>query len=381
MGTVHPIVTAVRALEPLVRARAAAAEAAATPDAEVVTALAAAGAFGIGVPESLGGPECDPLTSIAVIDAVARVDGATGWVVMIGAETTGIAAMHLGDETAADVVAAHPGVIICGALNPQGRARRVADGWVVSGRWPFASGSQHAHWFWAQCIVDDDRARPEVIEVLLPRDGYDVELTWNAPGLRGSGSHDVVATDVVVPDGHVTRTRTVAPRRGGALSRVPATSRLAYNKVGVATGITRAAIDHFVDLAGARVPRFSRAPLAERPRAQRAVADAEAALGGASGFVTDAVGDLWATVIAGDEPTVRQQALVRLACSDAVERCARAVTGLYESAGTAMSDAAHPLARCFRDVHVIGQHLMVSPHVIDDAGRVLLGLEPLSPVF
>ena len=95
----------------------------------------------------------------------------------------------------------------------------------------------------------------------------------------------------------------------------------------------------------------------------------------------DTVGDLWDTVQRGDRPGVRQKTLVRLACSSAVVESAAAVTGLYEAAGTAMSDANHPLARCFRDIHVVGQHLTVSPHAIDDAGRVLLGLDPLSLVF
>ncbi|MFM7536330.1 MAG: acyl-CoA dehydrogenase family protein [Acidimicrobiales bacterium] len=381
MATTHPLLTRARALQPLVRERAAAAERAAGPDAEVVRAMAAAGLFATGVPGELGGPACDPLTSIAVIDAVAQADGATGWVLMIGTETTGIGAMHLPGDTARTVVGDHPDVVICGALNPQGRAQAVPGGFVVDGRWPFASGAQRADWFWAQCVVVDGEPTREVLEVLLPRQAYDIELTWNAPGLRGSGSHDVVTAGTFVPDSHVTRTRAARPGRGGALAALPVTSRLAYNKVGVATGITRAAIDHFVELATSRVPRFSRAPLAERPRAQRALAEAEAALGGARGFVADAVGAVWDTVVAGGRPDTRQQALVRLACSHAVEACARAVTGLYESAGTAMSDADHPLARCFRDIHVVGQHLMVSPHAIDDAGRVLLGLEPLSPVF
>jgi alkylation response protein AidB-like acyl-CoA dehydrogenase len=97
--------------------------------------------------------------------------------------------------------------------------------------------------------------------------------------------------------------------------------------------------------------------------------------------VFNAVGALWDTVLRGDLPTTRQTAMVRLACSHAARECAQAVEGLFEAAGTAMSDASHPLARCFRDAHVVGQHLMVSPHAIDDAGRVLLGLDPLSAAF
>lgn len=376
----HPLIAAARDLQPLVRERAAAAEKAVAPDADVVRAMAAAGLYAMCVPASLGGAEADPLTTIATIETISEADGATGWVLMIGAETTGIGSSYLPAETAASLFAEHRNTVICGALNPVVAATRVEGGYTVDGRWPFASGSQRADWFWGQCMVVHGE-RWEAIEVMVPRAHYEIVETWNAPGLRGSGSHDVSVHEVFVPDSHVTRTRFDPPNVDSALFRLPVTSRLAYNKVGVSTGIARAAIDHFVALAGERTPRFARAPLCERPRAQLAVAEAEALLGGARGFVAEVVGDLWATVQNGDKPTTRQQALVRLACSNSAKACAEAVTKLYEAAGTAMSDADHPLARCFRDVHVVGQHLMVSPHAIDDAGRVLLGLEPLSLVF
>jgi indole-3-acetate monooxygenase len=369
-----------RALQPLVRERAAAAERAVAPDADVVRAMAEAGLYSMCVPSALGGAEADPLTTIATIDAIAQADGATGWVLMIGVETTGIGAACLAPETAAAIIVGHPEVVICGALNPVVTARRVQGGFVVDGRWPFASGSQRADWFWGQCLVEGGD-RGEAVEVFVPRSDYGIIETWNSPGLRGSGSHDVSVRGVFVPDSHVTRTRVNRPNGDGALLRIPFTSRLAYNKVGVATGIARGAIDHFVALANERAPRLSRGLLRDRPRAQLALAEAEALLGGARGFVAETVGDLWATVQRGDRPTVRQQALVRLACSSAAQSCARAVTKLFEASGTAMSDADHPLARCFRDAHVVGQHIMVSPHAIDDAGRVLLGLDPLSLAF
>lgn len=380
MTAPHDLTARARALQPLVAERARAAEAAASPDADVVRAMAAAGLFGLCVPASLGGAEADPSATIDAIEAVATADGAAGWVLMIGCETTGLGSAFLRPDAARAMVGAHPDVVICGALNPVGRARPVDGGHVVSGQWPFASGCQRADWFWGQCFVEGG-ARGEAIEVFLPRADYDVLLTWNSPGLRGSGSHDVIVRDLFVPDAHTTRTRVERPRHDGPLFRVPLTCRLAYNKVGVATGIARGAIGHFTALANARTPRFTGALLRERPRVHAALADAEALVGGARGFVDHAVGDLWATVCRGDEPDARQRALVRLACADAARRCIDAVNALAAVAGTALSDADHPLARCVRDAPVVAQHLTVSPHVIDDAGRVLLGLDPLSPVF
>ena len=167
--------------------------------------------------------------------------------------------------------------MICGALNPVVRASRTTGGYRVDGRWPFASGAPRADWFWGQCMVEGGE-RGVAVEVLIPRDAYEIVQTWNSPGLRGTGSHDVSVHDLFVPDSHVTRTRSRRPNGDSALLRIPLTSRLAYNKVGVSTGIARGAIDHFVALANERSPRLSRGLLRDRPRAQLAVAEAEAML-------------------------------------------------------------------------------------------------------
>ena len=373
-----PIVAAAVALQPLVREHAEAAERRAGPSPLVASAMANAGLFRMCAPAVVGGAEADPLTTIAAIEAIAAADGATGWVLMIGIETTGIGASYLSEAARESVFGDHRDAVIAGALNPVVRARRVDGGYVVDGRWPFASGCQIADWFWGQCTTDDD-AGP--VEVVVPRSDFTVIETWDSPGLRGSGSHDVCVEGVFVPDDRVTTTRVGRPSHDGPLFHVPQLSRLAYNKVGVATGITLAAIDHFVALATERTPRLAKGQLRERPRAQLAVAEAEAGLGGARAYCLDVVGDLWDTVVRGDRPTTRQRTLVRLACSHAVVSCARAVTGLFEAAGTAMADQSAPLGRCFRDIHTVGQHIMVAPHMIDDAGRVLLGLEPSTPAF
>ena len=121
---------------------------------------------------------------------------------------------------------------------------------------------------------------------------YTVDRTWLAAGLCGSGSHDVVVSEVFVPDDRVTdiytRLSVDTP-----LFRLPVFSRLAFNKVGVATGVARAALDAFRALAVEKTPFRERALLRERPQAQMAIAEAEARLRSARAFVFDAVGQMW----------------------------------------------------------------------------------------
>jgi alkylation response protein AidB-like acyl-CoA dehydrogenase len=203
--------------------------------------------------------------------------------------------------------------------------------------------------------------------------------TWHTAGLRGSGSHDVAVDDLFVAERMTTRNARV--HETGPLFRLPLFSRLAYNKVGVATGIARAALDHFADLAGRKTPRGASAPLRERHHAQTSFAEAEGLLRSARAFVFEAVGEVWDATVAGETPSPKQRALVQLACSRAVAASARAVQTVHAAAGVTPNFVASPLERCFRDVHVVGQHIMVSPALCDAAGRTLLGLESGTPFF
>src|SRR6478735_505842 len=193
---VSPIETAM-ALQALVREHADEAEAQGYVSEVVVRALAEAGLYRICAPAAFGGAEADPVTTIKVIEAISAGDGATGWAMMIGIETVGIGGSIMHPETAAKLFAEQPDLVMCGALNPQGRARRVDGGWMVNGRWPFASGCHHAHFFWGQCLVEGT-SPPTSFEILVPRADYEILDTWHVNGLQGSGSHDVQVRDVFV---------------------------------------------------------------------------------------------------------------------------------------------------------------------------------------
>src|SRR4051812_5289735 len=68
-------------LEPLIRRNADAAEVARKMAPEVMSALVEAGLFRMWIPKAFGGLEMEPNASLAVMEELARIDAATGWVV------------------------------------------------------------------------------------------------------------------------------------------------------------------------------------------------------------------------------------------------------------------------------------------------------------
>ncbi len=366
-------VTQAIALQPLVRRHAEANERQRHLSAEVAEAFARKGLYRIAAPLDAFGSEADPLTQVETIEAVACADGSAAWNLMIGIESFGLIApgfvecRHLLED---------PMVVMCSSTAAVGRADKVEGGYRVSGQWQFVSGCHNSSIFGATVRIWQNGERLEEIPnryAILQQPDWRILDTWYTGGLCGSGSHDVMVEDAFVPDSQL-----IAPiggtRHSSPLLNFPLGARLAYNKVGIAWGLARAAIDAFVELAEGKVPRFSSRGLRDRPRAQRAVAEAEARFRSGRALVVELLDEMWQLVQARGHITSKQRALFQLACSDSVRGCIEAVSTVVEAAGTSANQQGHPLERISRDIRVVGQHITVAPHNIEDAGRILLGL-------
>jgi alkylation response protein AidB-like acyl-CoA dehydrogenase len=195
----------IRELTGDITARAAEIEAGRRVPPDLVTVLRSIGAFRLFVPRSHGGLELDLPTGLEIIGALAKIDGSVGWTAMIGNGSDLFASM-LPRETYERVYANGPDAILAGSVTPAGTAERVPGGWRVSGRWPFASGCQHADWMAGFCILTeggnpvlDGGGAPVVRGIFLPARDWRIEDTWYAAGLKGTGSHHIALSDKVVP--------------------------------------------------------------------------------------------------------------------------------------------------------------------------------------
>ena len=365
-----------RTLAPLIRDHADEAERQRHLPAPVAEAFAREGLYRLAGTPDIHGADADPMTQIGVIEAVSRIDGSAGWNLMIGIETFGL--IGPGFKGRCPELISDPATIMASSTAAVGRAQRDGDGWRVYGQWQFVSGIHNAHLFGATVRLYDDDGDEPIDEgnryAVVPAGEFEIVDTWHVGGLRGSGSHDVRLANVFVPD-----SRIIAPIGGNAAStpqlRLPLGNRLAYNKAAVALGIARAGVDAFVELATNKQPRFTRRPLRDRPFAQRAIALAEARLIGCRAALMELSAASWQTVTAGDEVSARDRAVFQLVASDAARAAVQVVETLCEAAGTSANQLGEPLERIARDVRVVRQHATVAPHLMEDAGRTLLGLE------
>jgi alkylation response protein AidB-like acyl-CoA dehydrogenase len=321
-------------------------------------------------PASLGGGEVPLAETLAAIEILASADAAAAWCAMIQS-TSSVVGGYLPPDAAAEVFIAGRDTVLGGVYAPLGRAVAEEEGYRVSGRWPFASGSGHCTWLIGGCQVEDGPPRL----MLFPARDVVIHDTWHVSGLAGTGSNDIEVGDVFVPRARSVAIATEPPVKTGPLYRFPVFGLLALGIAAVALGIARAAIEDVLALAGAKTPTGSRRKLAERPIVQVQVAQAEAGLGAARAYVFDSVARCWRAAERGEDLTLDQRARLRLAATHATLAAAQVVDAMYSAGGGTSIYQSSPLQRRFRDVHAATQHVMVGVPTYEVAGRVLLGLE------
>ncbi|MGW7044938.1 acyl-CoA dehydrogenase family protein [Streptomyces avermitilis] len=362
----------------LAREQAAATERDRALSPELVAALRHTGLLRAGAPADIGGPEAPPAVLLASAERIARGDAATGWCVAIAA-TSSLLGAYLPKDTAAEILGGRNDVA-AGVWAPRGKATPVDGGVRVTGRWPFCSGITHADWFFAGAVLDTGDTRqgaqagaPELRVVALPTAELEILDTWHTTGLRGTGSHDAVATDLFVPEDRCFSIVGTPPRVDAPLYRFPLFGYFALSVAAAALGNARGAIDDLVELAAAKTGQGSSRTLAERPATQAAVAEAEAALRAARAGYYVAVEEAWAAAQDGDV-ALEQRLGLRLAATHAVRTAADVARSMYDLGGGTAIYGDSPLQRRFRDAHTATAHFQVNPATWELTGRLLLGL-------
>ena len=133
------IVSAAAELAPQIRAVREELETLSHLPESLVGALDRVGLFQMFLPRSMGGLETDPITGFCAIEELSKIDGSVGWCCMISSQA-GLLSGWLDVEVGASLFGQPPEARCAGSLRPEGQARLVDGGYVVSGRWDFASG-------------------------------------------------------------------------------------------------------------------------------------------------------------------------------------------------------------------------------------------------
>jgi alkylation response protein AidB-like acyl-CoA dehydrogenase len=261
-------------------------------------------------------------------------------------------------------------------LTPKG------DGYVLNGRKSFGTLSPSANVMFSTARLRGDDGTYSSTLVILPKatPGVQVIENWDAMGMRASGSHDVMFTDVVVPAASI-----LPPTPWGVVDGRSADMTASINASLAACflGIAETARDIAVENVTSRKkgPRGKR--LAERIPIQELIAEIEIDLEAAraivdrTGSIADTYHGQYAPGQAPDEEALafyKQQQIMKWV----VQRNAiHVVDNALTVSGGAGYMSKHPLSRLYRDVRAGPFMQPFAPYeALEFIGKITLGESP-----
>ena len=363
---VETVQASVAELVPLLAAAAEEADTNARLTSVAAKALREAGAHRLLQPAAFGGAEASITEHVRVAAKAAEGCVAAGWCVGLWSVHNWMVA-HFSASTQGEVWA-DPAAYVSGSIVP--RAPMVDDGpdhVSVSGRFGFASGSDHADWL----LIGGRVSRggdPEPAMGVVSRDEVVVdEDSWDVGGLRGSGSRDlVIDAPLRIPRDRLFFTEDSGCRTApGQAVNTASLFRAPFHTIGIlalappALGAARAALARFIDRMDDHVLMLRRVPQRNDQPARMRVAVAAAAIDAAERTML-AAAELCDAVGRASERNRLAEATIARDAAFAVRECARAVDLLYEASGGSALARREPLQRIWRDVHAIRSHAVLT---------------------
>jgi indole-3-acetate monooxygenase len=352
----------------------------------VEEALRSSGLCQLAVPTDAGEDRVDTCTILDICEELAGVEASVAWTVW----NNTVPALHsryMSNEVRAELFG-DPRRLYAGSTRPQGQAVQAAGGYKVSGRWSLVSGCELADWLDLCCVVMNNGEPvigpsrvPETRFAVVPKDSYHIIDTWDSIGLRGTGSHDVEVKDIFVPSDK-TFSMDEPWLLDTPLHRMPIYATLAPWSGAMCLGIAQATVDAVKGIGATSVRADLGMSVREQPAVQEKVASATESLIATRLSLKDALSNAWATAVKGDKVTDEQAARLWSSGQHAANASISIVRDMFDSAGSSSLYTSSPIERAHRDIHAMCRHIIFSPLMLQEAGKVMLGMEPaIRPIF
>jgi hypothetical protein len=142
----------------------------------------------------------------------------------------------------------------------------------------------------------------------------------------------------------------------------------------VALAVARSCLEAFIDLAGAKSPRYVKGLLRDQVLAQVTVGRAEARIRSGRAFLMEAIAEAWEEAVSTGTVSLERRGALRLATTHGIRIAAEVVDDLYNAAGATAAFEGHIMQRHFQDIHVITQHVQGRMSHYELVGKINLGV-------
>ena len=351
------------------------------PD-EVVEALRDSGLMKLCRRRRWGGAEADPMTFLDVGRELARGSATLGWIFNV----LGIHEWYMGftsEQLQEEVWGTDEDAFVCDSYAVVGKIDRVADGYLLSGRWRFVSGIEWSSWVAVGGYeIAPDGETPEHLMFFIRREDLKVEDDWYTVGLKGTASRSVVIERIFVPDHRVFALGRIAISRGavvdeGPLWRVPLMTMQGMAIMTTPIGVAQRMVEEYHAWTKKRLrPYENNAASRESPAAQLALAAAGTQWDANWALAQKYAQEGWDRAIRGDSWVITDEERAKYFSWRAYvgRSCVDLSDDLYIASGAMALFDGHPMQQLFRDVHSCGVHIGIDrADAYTSRGRVAMG--------
>jgi alkylation response protein AidB-like acyl-CoA dehydrogenase len=388
--SIEKIVACATELVPMLRARAQRTEQERRVSEETTRAFHDAGFFKLMQPARYGGYEYGFTAFIDVVSELARGCTSSSWGCSLGAIHQWLVGTFP-EEAQDDVWRNDPSAIVCGSYAPATMAEKVDGGYLVQGRWLFASNVDNSQWalLGVQFPAEEKGAPPSAGFLLAPRSEWAIEDNWHVAGQSGTGSKAVVIDKPIFIPQH--RKLSFAEASSNCppgsrvntnpIYRIPFLSAVPVCLVSPIIGTAQGAVDELIALAGTRVTRGAVAGggnrLSEFFPVQSRLAEASASVDAARLLLYRDTAQVEQMAAEGRIISVEQRIRNRRDHAFAARLSRDAVEAVFASVGGAGLALDQPIQRMWRDANAISRHISLNWDAVSSmVGQYLLGLEP-----
>ena len=343
-----------------------------------------AGLFRYHQPKRFGGMELPFVAQVDIVAELARGCPSTAWNVgNLGCHHWILA--YYEPETQQEIWGRNPDVLIASSIAlAAGRGRKVKDGFVVSGKWPFSSGVDNSDWnMLAVTIYEDDKAVDWRL-CLVPKSDYRIIDTWYAMGMVGTGSKDIEVGEVFVPE----RRALALPRcRGGLehpgaalnkgpLYRIPLVAAAGHPLSPTVLGAAEGAFEHVQKSFAKRLGTYTGAKVADFQAVQIKLAKARCLIDSARYLMRGSALEFQER----ENLSLEEKLRLRAQNTFAVSQSREAVETLWSFYGANAIYTRDPLQRFLRDAQAASQHFSFNFDIAGSAyGSAALGGRVVNP--
>lgn len=350
-----------------------------TPGA-VMDALMEAGVHRIWVSKSFGGAHLSLPSGMALIESIARQDASVAWQMGVQGALSRLSD-YLPESSARHIFQDHSRLIV-GVVAPSGKAERVGGGFLLKGRWSFASGSAHADWLACAAVVTEKGqpvmtdAGPLTQMLFVPKKDYRLMDDWYTTGLRGTGSNSFEVNDVFVPDEFTIPGPDLLappPERPSRAFGIGYYDFGPFTSAPTTLGIAQDALESFREMAVSKVPLGGKTPLRQSHTVHEKIGYAWSLLLSSRLLIENAASHAIQDGYSGQ----RLSALIRLSASTTARNAKKIVDIVHTLSGATSVYEGDRLEKCFRDINTAVKHITLAPASIEMVGQFIMEEELL----